>query len=160
MSRAGGDNLSLMTHGAKVNVVAAILERGGRFLLGKRSLHKQSAPGYWCPISGRVEPGESQADAVVREVLEEVGIAVRAVAKVAECDTRDGSAVIHWWHEQPLDATLARLANDEHTELSWVSTEEMKRLAPIFDEDVAIFERFALDGRLPGDRPPCPAVKS
>ena len=131
-----------MSHNPKVNVVAAILERGGRFLLGKRGLHKQSAPGYWCPISGRIEPGESQADAVVREVREETGMAVRALSKVTECDTRDGSAVIHWWHVQPLDAAPARLANDEHTELLWASIEEMKRLSPIFQEDVAIIERF------------------
>jgi 8-oxo-dGTP diphosphatase len=121
--------------------VAAILERDGRFLLGKRGLHKQSAPGYWCPVSGRVEPGESQADAVVREVREETGLVVRAIAKVAKCDTRDGSAVIHWWRVQPLDAAPAHLANDEHTELLWVSIEEMKRLSPIFEEDVAIIER-------------------
>jgi 8-oxo-dGTP pyrophosphatase MutT (NUDIX family) len=127
-----------MTHRSKTNVVAAILERDGRFLLGKRGLHKQSAPGYWCPVSGRVEPGESQADAVVRE---ETGLVVRAIAKVAECETRDGSAVIHWWRAQPLDAAPAHLANDEHTALLWVSIEEMKRLSPIFEEDVAIIER-------------------
>jgi 8-oxo-dGTP diphosphatase len=127
------------------DVVVAVLERDGRFLLGKRSPHKLAA-GYWCPICGSVEAGEPQAQAVVREVLEETGLAVRAVAKVAECDTHDGQAVMHWWRVQPLDDAPARLANDEHTELAWVSVAEMKRLAPIFLEDVAILERVA--GRL------------
>ena len=127
----------------KRDVVAAILERDGRYLFGKRSLHKRSAPGYWCPISGGVEPGEAQADAVVREVREETGLAVRALHKVAECDTHDGSAIIHWWRVQPLGTEPARLANDEHTELAWLTLDEMKRLTPVFLEDVAIIERAA-----------------
>jgi 8-oxo-dGTP diphosphatase len=127
----------------KIDVIAAIIEREGRFLFGKRSTAKASAPGYWCPVSGRVEPGESQPEAVVREVLEETGLRVQAVSKVAECDTRDGHALIHWWRAVPLDDAPARLANDEHSELRWVSLAEMKQLDPVFHEDVAIIERLA-----------------
>lgn len=136
----------------KREAVVAVLERSGRFLLGKRSLHK-AAGGYWCAISGGVEAGEAQADAVVREVREETGLAVRAVAKVAECDTHDGRAVMHWWRVQPLDDAPARLANDEHTELAWLTPDEMKRLSPVFLEDVAIFERIASDGGSSGRSP-------
>ena len=127
----------------KIDVVAAIIERNGRYLFGKRSQHKRSAPGYWCPISGRIEAGESQAQAVVREVSEETGLSVRALGKVAECETHDGSALIHWWRVEPLDDAAARLANDEHTELAWASIEEMKALQPVFLEDVAILEQAA-----------------
>jgi 8-oxo-dGTP pyrophosphatase MutT (NUDIX family) len=127
----------------KIDVVAAIIERQGRFLFGKRSQHKRSAPGYWCPISGRIEPGESQAAAVEREVAEETGLRVRALEKVAECDTHDGSALIHWWLASPLDEAEARLANDEHSELAWCSITELKQLSPVFLEDVAILERAA-----------------
>src|SRR5688572_21426911 len=129
----------------KIDVVAAIIERQERFLFGRRSPHKRSAPGYWCPISGRIEPGESQSAAVEREVAEEVGLRVRARQKVAECDTHDGSAVIHWWSCELLDDTPARLANDEHTELAWCSIAELKRLTPVFQEDIAILEA-SLDG--------------
>lgn len=125
------------------DVVVAVLERDGRFLLGKRSAHK-AAGGYWCPITGGVDAGETQAEAVVREVREETGLAVRAVAKVAECDTHDGRCVMHWWRVLALDDSPARLENDEHTELSWVTLDEMKRLAPVFLEDVAIFERIGV----------------
>lgn len=134
----------------KIDVVAAVLERDGRFLLGKRSRHK-TAPEYWCPISGRIEPGEAQAEAVVREVREEVGLAVRALEKVAECDTHDGHAVIHWWRVEPLDATPARLANDEHSELVWVTVAEMKRLSPVFAEDIEIFAAAALRSAAPAE---------
>jgi 8-oxo-dGTP pyrophosphatase MutT (NUDIX family) len=42
-------------------------------------------PGYWAPLSGKMEPQEDQAEAVVREVREEVGLTVRPVRKVWEC---------------------------------------------------------------------------
>ena len=54
-------------------------------------------PGYWSPPSGRVEPGESQQQTVVREMQEEVGLRVRAVEKVWECETDDGTFLLHWW---------------------------------------------------------------
>ena len=123
----------------KIDAVVAILRQSGRYLVGKRSLHRPAAPGYWCPISGRLEPGETQADAVVREVWEETGLRVRASRKVAQSDTHDGSAILHWWLvELNDDAGEARLANDEHSELRWVTPEELQRLEPTFVEDIAI----------------------
>jgi 8-oxo-dGTP pyrophosphatase MutT (NUDIX family)/SAM-dependent methyltransferase len=130
----------------KVDVVAVIIEREGRFLFGKRSPLRPNAPGYWCPISGRVEAGESQAEAVVREVREETGLAVEAVEKVAECDTHDGSAVMHWWRAVALNDAPARLANDEHTELAWLTLDELRRIEPVFLEDVAIIEQERRSG--------------
>ena len=55
----------------KAQVVAAIIIKGDRFLLGKRSLEKRLAPGYWSPISGKVELGESEEEAISRECNEE-----------------------------------------------------------------------------------------
>ena len=37
----------------KVQVVAAVICRDNKFLLGKRATHKKSAPGYWSPRSKR-----------------------------------------------------------------------------------------------------------
>ena len=54
-------------------------------------------PGYWAPLSGKMEPQEDQAEAVVREVREEVGLTVRPVRKVWECTAASGSHKLHWW---------------------------------------------------------------
>ena len=134
----------------KVDAIVAILERQGRYLLGKRSPGKPVAPGYWGPISGRVEPGEAQADAVVREVFEEAGLRVRALRKVAECDTHDGLVLLHWWLAELLDDAPAQLMNDEHTELRWLTPEELGTLTPVFEEDIAILLDAAAAARSPG----------
>lgn len=126
----------------KAQVVAVIIERSGKFLLGKRSSAKKSGAGYWCPITGRIESGETEPEAVIREVREEVGLIVVPLKKLAEIDTRDKSARIHWWSVRVLSGE-AVLCNDEHTELKWVNVVEMKLLSPIFEEDLEVFERFA-----------------
>jgi 8-oxo-dGTP diphosphatase len=127
----------------KLLVVAAVIEREGRFLLGKRNPAKRTAPGFWHALCGRVEPGETEAEAVQREVLEESGLWVRAIEQVWQADTRDGIARIHWWRAQTLDERPAQLLQDEHTELRWVSVQEMRDLGPVFAEDVELFARLS-----------------
>lgn len=65
-----------------IQVVAAILERGGRILIGQRT-PKQSHPLKWEFPGGKVEPGESPEEGTVRELQEELGIQVREVREIA-----------------------------------------------------------------------------
>ncbi len=58
----------------EVAAVGAIAIKNGEILLIRRG-HAPSA-GLWSLPGGRVEPGESEADAVRREVAEETGLAV------------------------------------------------------------------------------------
>lgn len=136
----------------QARAVAAMIERDGKFLVGRRSANKRSAPGYWCTICGGVEAGESQEQAVVREVAEETGLSVVAVQKFAECDTHDGSTRIHFWVTAPRggpdDGAEPRLLGDEHDAFAWVSVEEMRRLEPVFLEDVEIFARLVASRKL------------
>ena len=61
----------------RVAVAAGVLLRpDGRFLLGQRAADT-FYPGYWEFPGGKVEPGESPAAALVRELDEELGIRVR-----------------------------------------------------------------------------------
>ena len=60
----------------RVEVVAAVLQRSdGSFLLAQRPADKVYA-GYWEFPGGKVEPGEAPADALTRELHEELGIEV------------------------------------------------------------------------------------
>jgi len=60
---------------------AAVLVRDGAVLL-----HRQAGDGFWALPGGKVEPGESAAEALVRELREElaVDITVGRLACVAE----------------------------------------------------------------------------
>jgi 8-oxo-dGTP diphosphatase len=56
-----------------LQVVAAILERDGKVLIGQRTA-AQSHPLKWEFPGGKVEPGETPAQALTRELEEELAI--------------------------------------------------------------------------------------
>ncbi|RAY13279.1 NUDIX hydrolase [Actinomadura craniellae] len=59
----------------RVRCVGAIIRDSGRLLLIRRG--RPPGAGLWSLPGGRVEPGESDVAAVVREVREETGLLVR-----------------------------------------------------------------------------------
>lgn len=58
-----------------VTVVGAAVLRAGRVLVQQRA-YPAAAAGRWELPGGRVEPGETEAAALVRECVEELGVAV------------------------------------------------------------------------------------
>ena len=65
-----------------VQVVAAILERQGKILIGQR-MPDQSHPLKWEFPGGKVEPGETPEQAVARELEEELDIRATTVDEIA-----------------------------------------------------------------------------
>jgi 8-oxo-dGTP pyrophosphatase MutT (NUDIX family) len=120
--------------------IVAVLLRGDRVLAIRRG-PDVARPGYWQPLSGKVEPGETQEQAVVREVREEVGLTVVPLAKVWESETDDRRFRLHWWTAR---ADTGEVVPDprEVAEARWVTPEEFLALDPVFDGDREFFERI------------------
>jgi len=124
---------------ARPEAVVVVLRRpDGRILVIRRGPEATNS-GYWAPLSGRIEPGETQQETVVREAREELGIDVTPVAKVWECPTDDGRYLLHWWMADA--AAHDRLEPDpgEVSDARWVTTEEYFALEPTFAGDHAFF---------------------
>jgi 8-oxo-dGTP diphosphatase len=108
-------------------VGAVIKDEAGRLLLIRRS--HEPAAGLWSIPGGRIEPGESDASALVREVLEETGLSVvpgpllgvvqRAGLAGAVLDIRDYQAVV-------TGGELA--AGDDAVDARWSTPAELARL--------------------------------
>jgi mutator protein MutT len=77
-------------------VVAAIRREDGRWLCVRRSRHV-AAPLKVCFPGGGVDAGESQEDAIVREIREELGIAVRPIVRTWTQVIPDRDLVLHGW---------------------------------------------------------------
>lgn len=56
-----------------IKVVCAIAIDSGKLLVGKRSEDKRFG-GFWELIGGKVQPGEAEEIALVREIKEELGV--------------------------------------------------------------------------------------
>jgi len=98
--------------------------------------------GWWSLPSGRIEPGESQAQALVREVREELGLEVTVGRKVFECPTDDGRFRLHWWTALlRAGASDLRLQPDEVSAARWVTGPEFLALEPTFAGDRDFFAR-------------------
>ncbi|MHC5022042.1 MAG: NUDIX hydrolase, partial [Planctomycetota bacterium] len=74
--------------------VAVVIRHDGRFLLIQRAL--EPFAGWWSPVTGRVEAGESLAEAAVREAREEMGVVVAPGEEFHVCPTADGSHELHF----------------------------------------------------------------
>lgn len=113
-----------MSNPTVLQVVAAVLvDRQGRVLVAQRPPGKWAA-GRWEFPGGKVEPGEDEAAAVVRELHEELGVRVDAQQRLTEVchDYPDRRVAIGLWlvlrHEgepQGLDGQALR----------WVTLDEL-----------------------------------
>jgi len=112
--------------------IVAVIRRGNRILLVERGAHIPFT-GYWGPLSGKVEPGESQEAAVIRESMEEVGLTVRPARKVWENISTGGIYRLHWWLAEYVAGELALDAR-EASAARWLTVKEISGLK-IFEGD-------------------------
>jgi len=108
--------------------VGAIITDGtGRLLLIKRGHEPED--GRWSLPGGRVRPGESDPDALVREVLEETGLRVEPGRLIGEVERPGpGGTVfdIHDYAATVSDGLLA--AGDDAADARWVHPRDIDRL--------------------------------
>ena len=111
-------------------VVGAAIVRDGRVLAARRT-SPASAAGRWEFPGGKVEPGETDAESLAREILEELGIRVtvgrwlageapiadKYVLRVALARTEEGEPT-------PTEHDLVRwLAADELGDVDWLDSD-------------------------------------
>ncbi|MCU6671218.1 pyrimidine (deoxy)nucleoside triphosphate diphosphatase [Enterobacteriaceae bacterium H4N4] len=124
-----------------LDVVCAILERDGKILLAQRPAHADQ-PGMWEFAGGKVESGETQSEALIRELREELGIDVQPTRYVASHQREVSGRVIalHAWHVAHVVGTPVAYY---HSQLVWCSPQEALTydLAPA---DIPLLEAFIL----------------
>lgn len=121
-------------------MVAAVIERRGRYLLAQRPVGKAHG-GLWEFPGGKVEAGESQAVALARELAEELALNGVAVGeRLAVEHNEAGSLRVHFLAVVTEGAPIAL----EHSALGWYLPEEARGLdlAPL---DRAFLETFEFD---------------
>lgn len=124
-----------------LDVVAAILERDGKILLAQRPAHTDQ-PGMWEFAGGKVEPGESQPQAMRRELHEELGIEAVVGQYVASHQREVSGRIIHLhaWHVPDYQGELHA---HEHQQLVWCLPEEALTY-PLAPADIPLLQAFIL----------------
>ena len=112
-----------MSNQTITEVVAALIWDNGKFMICQRPAHKARAL-LWEFVGGKVEPGETKEQALIRECLEELAITLSV-----------GDVFMDVLHEYPditvhltlFNATLAEGAPQklEHNDIQWISPVEI-----------------------------------
>jgi 8-oxo-dGTP diphosphatase len=100
-----------------------------RYLLLRRSGHKDYAPGIWECITGRVDQGEGFEDALRREVREELGVEVQVEAILGTTHFYRGEPVpenelVGVVYFCSLHDPAAIHISPEHSEFRWLPVDE------------------------------------
>ena len=126
-----------------VDVVAALVVEDGKFMICQRPAHKARGL-LWEFVGGKVEKGETKAEALIRECREELGVTVAPGAVYMEVD--------HVYPDITIHLTLFRAAivsgrpqKLEHADIRFISPGDIPRYA-FCPADAAILERIVLQG--------------
>ena len=110
-------------------VVAAVIERDGLFLAARRTEPPELA-GLWEFPGGKVEPGEGEAAALVRECREELGVEVEVGEKVGpDYLTPRGTMLVRTYRATLVTGEPAPI--ESHDEVRWLAagTPEVRALS-------------------------------
>lgn len=109
-----------------ISVVGAAVIRDGLILAAKRG-EKMSLPGKWEFPGGKVEPGETREQSLIRELNEELGIDVRVEQFVARGVVETADLRVE------LDVFICSITQGEpraheHAELRWLESAQLSDL--------------------------------
>jgi 8-oxo-dGTP pyrophosphatase MutT (NUDIX family) len=110
--------------GRTVPVVAAVIRRESRLLVGRRPLHKRHG-GLWEFPGGKLLVGEDLAAAAARELREELGLELRAVGAILFDAADPESPFMVRFLEVEVDGSPVPR---EHDAVGWFTPAELGRL--------------------------------
>jgi 8-oxo-dGTP diphosphatase len=113
-------------HTARAAVVAAALVRAGRVLAQQRAYPLELA-GRWELPGGRVEPGESAREALIRECREELAVEIVPGEQLGPDVPLPGGHVLRV-HVARLAQPMATPVPVEHAALRWVDVTNLAEL--------------------------------
>ncbi|SCL51804.1 NUDIX domain-containing protein [Micromonospora chersina] len=134
-------------------VVTGALVENGAVLLVHRSPTRRAYPDLWDLPGGHVEAGESELEALAREMREELGVHI-----VAECASRlgdlragSGADAVHLgvWHVGDWVGSPTNRAPDEHDDIAWVGIGELDDLPLVHDGMAALVRSLPEPDRRP-----------
>lgn len=106
-----------------VQVAAALIKKGGKFLICQRPAHKTRGL-LWEFVGGKLEKGESKEQALVRECKEELDITVKPESVFME--------LVHEYPDMTVELTVFNASIEsgeitllEHNNAKWITPDEI-----------------------------------
>lgn len=125
-------------------VVAALIEKEGKYLLAKR---KTNGPlgDFWEFPGGKVEPGESEAEALKREIIEEFNSIIDVGKLLADSEIDEVTTLKLYACKHNLGAYRPK----EHSEIVWLDNISMACNYNLAPADIDLLTNLTKDNRKP-----------
>lgn len=120
--------------------VVAVIERHGRFLMIQRS-SAVAAPGAWCFPGGAIRTGETPAEALERELLEELDARIEPRCEVWRWRRAEGDLELRWWRADLLNDAL-RPDPAEVQDVRWMTAEEIRNTPGVLPNNVTFLDHY------------------
>lgn len=110
-----------------IEVVAALIWDGDRFLICQRPEHKARGL-LWEYVGGKVEPGETKQEALIRECKEELGVTISVSDVFMDVVHEYPDITVHLtlFHAKITEGTIQLL---EHNAVAWITPDEIQNYA-------------------------------
>ncbi|MBQ6411917.1 MAG: (deoxy)nucleoside triphosphate pyrophosphohydrolase [Ruminococcus sp.] len=106
-----------------IEVVAALIWDGDRFLICQRPEHKARGL-LWEYVGGKVEPDETKQEALIRECHEELGVTITVGDVFMDVVHEYPDITVHLtlFHAKITEGTIQLL---EHNAVAWITPDEI-----------------------------------
>ena len=120
-------------------VVAALIWDGDTFMICQRPAHKARGL-LWEFVGGKVEPGETGEEALIRECREELAVTVSVGAVFMDVTHEYPDRAVHLtlYHASSADGVPQKL---EHNDIRWITPQQIPEYA-FCPADVEILEEI------------------
>ena len=122
-------------------IVAGLIVRSQKILLGKRSSTRTFYPDLWDVFGGHMEPGEQQHETLIRELAEELGITPTQWLYLETLRTPSEQLTVHLYLVTNWQGTPVNRQAEEHSEIGWFSLVEAIQLRLADPSYPTLFER-------------------
>lgn len=108
-----------------ITVVAGLIRKDGKYLIAKRLFSKDVIAGKFEFPGGKLDPGETEEEAIEREIMEEFGVTVKCERFVTNNQYR--------YPTRAIDLRLYECAYvsgtfnlTDHSEIKWVTLDQLE----------------------------------
>ena len=106
-----------------IEVTAAIICKDGKFLICQRPKGK-NCEFLWEFPGGKIEPGETGAECIVREIQEELGVTLHVLRKLTDVVYEYPDRTVHL-HFYVTEIAHGELTRKEHNAFAWITKAEL-----------------------------------
>ena len=107
----------------RINVVAGIVINQNKILIGKRK-DKDIGGGKWEFPGGKIEIGETNSEALERELYEELGISVKIGKELMNYEHMFKTTIYNISFMEIIDYD-GEIRNNAHSEIKWVKSSNL-----------------------------------